>query len=87
MKAGNFMVATLTRRESEVLIYLCEGLANKQIAAKLFVSPSTVHAYIRRIFTKTGTHNRVQAVVYAIRHDLVDIKELDDGQAPPPGGR
>lgn len=46
------------------------GLSNGQIARELFISESTVKTHINRIFTKTGSRDRAQAVVYAHRHGL-----------------
>ena len=66
------LVAGLTAREAEVLELLVRGLANKQIAARLSVTPRTVATHIEHIFTKTGVSTRGGAAMFALRHGLVD---------------
>ena len=53
----------LTDREREIASLLVEGLSNKQIADKLFISEGTVKNYISSIYDKTGIHDRVKLVV------------------------
>jgi LuxR family maltose regulon positive regulatory protein len=57
----------LTNRELEILSYLGQGLRNKEIAAKLFVSPETVKKHASNICRKLNAHNRQQAVAQAHR--------------------
>lgn len=52
----------LTKRESELLLLLKQGLSNKELAANLFVSESTVKWHLSRIYTKLGAKNRVDAL-------------------------
>jgi DNA-binding CsgD family transcriptional regulator len=47
---------------------VCDGLPNKDIAARLFVSPRTVHAHLAHVYTKLGLTSRVQLVQEAARH-------------------
>jgi len=65
----------LTKREAQVLALVGQGLSNAEIAEKLYLSRSTVKTHINQIFTKTGSRDRPQAIVYANHHD---IKPLDD---------
>jgi DNA-binding NarL/FixJ family response regulator len=58
----------LTRRELEVLALIGEGLSNGEIAAQLYLSEATVKTHVNRIFAKTGSRDRAQAVAYAHRH-------------------
>lgn len=53
----------LSTREVEVMECLVRGCANKEIAAALDVSPSTVDTHLRRLFAKLGVHSRTSAVV------------------------
>jgi DNA-binding NarL/FixJ family response regulator len=61
----------LTDRELEVLRYLVEGLNNKELAQRLFVSETTVKNHLSNIFAKLEVRDRTQAVLYAVRHGLV----------------
>jgi DNA-binding NarL/FixJ family response regulator len=65
----------LTPREAEVLRLIAAGKSNREIARALFVSEATVKTHVNRIFAKTGSRNRGQAVHYAYTH----------GYASPPG--
>ena len=58
----------LTAREAEVLALIAAGLTNTQIAARFYVTEATTH--INDLFSKTGTHDRAQAVSYAYHHHL-----------------
>jgi DNA-binding NarL/FixJ family response regulator len=58
----------LTVREVEVLALIAQGLSNPQIADALFVSAHTVKTHINRIFAKTGSRNRNEAIDYAREH-------------------
>ena len=53
----------LTEREREIASLLSEGLTNRQIADKLYISEGTVKNYISSIYEKTGIHDRVKLVV------------------------
>jgi DNA-binding NarL/FixJ family response regulator len=60
----------LTRRELEVLRLIAAGRTNREIAAELFLSEATVKTHVNRIFAKTSSRDRAQAVAYAHRHGL-----------------
>lgn len=53
----------LTEREKEICSLMVEGLANKQIADRLYISEGTVKNYISNIYDKTGIHDRVKLIV------------------------
>jgi len=55
----------LTLRELDVLRLLADGLSNREIAERLFISPHTAANHVRSIMTKTGTSNRTQAAMFA----------------------
>jgi DNA-binding CsgD family transcriptional regulator/Tfp pilus assembly protein PilF len=60
----------LTARQAEVLGLLAGGLTNKQIAARLYLSPGTVERHLATIYAKLGLSGRVEATRYAIEHGL-----------------
>ena len=60
--------ASLTPTERDVVRLVREGLANKDIAARLFVSPRTVQTHLSHVYTKLGVTSRVQLVQEAARH-------------------
>jgi len=61
----------LTEREAEVLRLIAAGRSNAEIAGELFVGEATVKTHVNRIFAKTGSRDRSQAVAYAHRNGLV----------------
>ncbi len=63
--------APLTVREREILRLLADGLAPKQIAHELHLSPKTVNTHAERIYRKLGVHSRTQAVTAAMRDALI----------------
>jgi DNA-binding NarL/FixJ family response regulator len=60
----------LTPREAEVLVLIAAGLSNAEIAEALVVSHATVKTHVNRVFYKTASRDRAQAVLYAQRHGL-----------------
>jgi DNA-binding NarL/FixJ family response regulator len=65
-------VATLSPRETEVLVHMAEGRSNQEIAATLVLSEATVKTHVARILAKLGSRDRVQAVITAYRSGLAD---------------
>ncbi len=61
----------LTAREQQVLQHLSEGLANKEIAAKMHISDHTVKFHVNAILSKLGVTSRTEAVVQAAKRGLV----------------
>ena len=61
----------LTEREVEVLRLLAEGLSNRAIGERLFISTNTAANHVRNILIKTGAANRTQAAMYAADHELL----------------
>lgn len=64
---------TLTSREMEVLLRLVEGLSNKEIANRLFISDKTVKIHVSNIFKKLEVKSRSQAIIYAVQNNLVPL--------------
>jgi len=64
----------LTPRELEVLKLVAKGSNNRDIAKELFISENTVKNHVRNILEKLHLHSRMEAVVYAVREKMLDIK-------------
>ncbi len=67
-------IELLTRREREVLRALARGLSNKQIAEHLHMSVDTERTHMMNILNKLGVHSRLQALLFAARHGLVELR-------------
>lgn len=67
---GKGHAVALTAREREVLSGIVDGLTNRQIAARLSLSPHTVHRHVANVFTKLGLGTRAAAVAVGIRMGL-----------------
>jgi two-component system NarL family response regulator len=64
----------LTERELEVLRLVAQGLTNREIAGELYISENTVKNHVRNILEKLHLHSRMEAVVYAVREKLLDLR-------------
>ena len=64
----------LTDRELQILRLVAKGLGNRDIAQQLFISENTVKNHIRNILEKLQLHSRMEAVIYAVKEKLFDIK-------------
>jgi DNA-binding NarL/FixJ family response regulator len=60
----------LTARQAEVLRLLADGLSNKEIAARLYLSPGTVERHLGTVYRKLGLGGRVDATRYAVENGL-----------------
>ena len=63
--------AGLSERESEVLALVARGLATKQVARRLGISPKTCDHHIQRVYAKLGVSTRAGATMFALEHGLV----------------
>ena len=63
----------LSSREREILVAVCRGLSNQEIADELFISKRTVDKHRANIVEKTGCKNTASLVVYAIRNGIVEL--------------
>ncbi|HVX68508.1 MAG TPA: response regulator transcription factor [Mycobacteriales bacterium] len=60
----------LTERETEVVVLMAQGLSNREIAGRLFVTEATVKTHVNNVFTKLDVNDRASAVAWAFRTGL-----------------
>jgi len=65
---------SLTGREIEVLSLVADGRTSRQIGDILFISENTVKNHIRNVLDKLGMHSRNEAVLYAVRENLITLR-------------
>jgi two-component system NarL family response regulator len=68
----NVPAPKLTARELEVLRLVADGMSNKEVAAELEISENTVKNHVRNILEKLHLHSRMEAVMYAVRENLLE---------------
>ena len=68
------LIACLTPREKEVLQALADGLASQEIAERLHIAVRTERNHMASILAKLGVHSQLQALVFALRYDVVEIR-------------
>ena len=66
-------ITSLTRREREVIALVSEGLKNKLIGERLFISETTVTHHLSSIFSKLEVSDRLELIIYAFRHGLAKV--------------
>ena len=66
-------IESLTDREREVIALLGEGLKNKQVGERLFISETTVTHHLSSVFSKLEVSDRLELIIYAFRHGLAKI--------------
>ncbi|SHJ54256.1 response regulator [Tepidibacter formicigenes] len=72
-KANKEGLGSLTKREYEVLSLIAEGLSNKEISEKLFISEKTVKNHVSSILRKLELSDRTQAAIYAYKNNIKKI--------------
>jgi DNA-binding NarL/FixJ family response regulator len=82
---GRVPARQLTRRETEVLQMVAQGIGNKEIALKLQLGEKTVRNYVSRIYKKLSVRNRVQAAAYVPPAALLRTAEISDDDTAPLG--
>ena len=78
-RAGPRSLGALSRRETEVLRLVGEGLSTRDIAARLFISPKTAEHHLGRVYAKLGLRSRAEAAAYAVRN----LDQIGDSPLPP----
>jgi len=68
-------IKSLTEREHQVIGLISEGLKNKQIAERLFISETTVTHHLSSIFSKLDVSDRLELVIYAFGHNLARLSK------------
>lgn len=63
----------LTGREIEVLQSIAEGMTSREVGERLYISENTVKNHVRNILDKLGLRSRSEAVMYALREDLITL--------------
>ena len=63
---------SISEREKEIIVCLVQGMSNKEIAAKLFISVNTVNTHRRNIVRKLQIHSLAGLTIYAIANNLID---------------
>lgn len=71
VRSNNANQIKLTKREREVLKLMTLGCKNSEIAERLVITVQTVKNHVSNIFNKLGVESRVEAVLFAVNHDLV----------------
>src|ERR1700738_5576209 len=74
---------SLTRREREVAILVAQGLTNREIASRLFISERTAESHVEQIRGKLGVHTRVQIANWVAAESPGDAAPAAAGSAAP----
>jgi two-component system response regulator DegU len=77
LQKGRERLADLSQRERDVLKLIALGLANDEIATRLFISPHTVKNHVSNIYRKLGIDDRTQVALVALRLGIVSLDHLD----------
>jgi len=92
-KPAHSTTVSLTRRESQLVTLLAQGLKNKEIAACIGISEGTVRVYLSRLFAKIGARDRFEVAVFGLKNAFCGqaswdgqngfVTEGDEGRARP----
>ncbi len=75
-------IEPLTVRELEILRALSAGLTTREICDELSIAPNTLRTHVQNITAKLHVHSKLEAVVFALRHGLVDPPTADERLYP-----
>jgi two-component system nitrate/nitrite response regulator NarL len=67
-------ISSLTRRENQIIIRICEGMRNKEIASKLSISHATVAHHLTSIYRKLGLADRTELLLYAQQNGISQLR-------------
>ncbi|WP_085344768.1 response regulator transcription factor [Vibrio sp. ArtGut-C1] len=67
-------IVNLTKRELQILNFICLGLSNRDISSRLFIKENTIKSHIHNIFKKVNVKNRVQSIIWAKNNKLFKIE-------------
>jgi NarL family two-component system response regulator LiaR len=70
---AGWLIDQLTSREIQVLQAIAQGSSTREVAETLFISQLTVQTHVKNILAKLGVHSKLEAVTFALRHDLIRI--------------
>jgi DNA-binding NarL/FixJ family response regulator len=76
-EGGAHLAPPLTERELEVIKALAQGMSDRQIARSLGISEKTVRNHTSNIYRKLHIFDRTQAVIYAVREGVIDVRDLE----------
>jgi len=71
----------LSDRELEIVALVTDGLTNREIAERTFVSPNTVKVHLRHIFAKTGVASRTELSMLAVREGWVAVSQTEEAES------
>jgi DNA-binding NarL/FixJ family response regulator len=66
-------MANLSKREKEILLKICEGMSNQEIADTLFISKRTVDKHRANLLSKTESKNTASLILYAIKNKIIEV--------------
>jgi len=72
-RENEIKIANLSKREKEILMKICEGLSNQEIADNLFISKRTVDKHRANLLGKTNSKNTASLILFAIKNKLIEI--------------
>lgn len=77
----------LSEREREIVSLVAQGLTNREIAVRVYLSPNTIKVHLRNIFAKTGVASRTELTMLAVKEGWVAVAQVapqpaSEGQAP-----
>lgn len=66
----------LSRREYELVVLVCEGLINKEIAHRMGITEGTAKMYLSNVFHRVGVSNRSRLILWALQRGVVEVPPM-----------